>query len=103
MSAGKGNGEADVAGAPAGRDGPSSVQRSGGPKDPGALSQNTEIQAEQAVVDHAYERLEAMRNEARALADDVLDQGEGGTFANRVERDVRMEARGRRLADLQVG
>jgi hypothetical protein len=63
----------------------------------------TEIQAEQAVVDHAYARLEAMREEARALADDVLEHGEGGTFANRVERDVRMEARGRRLADLQVG
>ncbi len=63
----------------------------------------TEIQAEQAVVDHAYRRLEAMRAEARALASDVLDQGSGGTFANRIERDVRMEATGRRLADLQVG
>ena len=62
-----------------------------------------EIAAEQAVVDHAYARLEAMRAEARALADDVLDQGGGGTFANRIERDVRMEARGRRLAELQVG
>jgi hypothetical protein len=63
----------------------------------------SEIQSEQAVVDRAYARLEAMRAEARALADDVLDQGSGGTFANRIERDVRMEARGRRLADLQVG
>ncbi|MDQ3642668.1 MAG: hypothetical protein M3450_14670, partial [Actinomycetota bacterium] len=63
----------------------------------------TEIQAEQAVVDHAYRRLEAMRAEARALASDVLDQGAGGTFANRIERDVRMEVTGRRLADLQVG
>ncbi|MGH9263540.1 MAG: HelD family protein [Acidimicrobiales bacterium] len=64
---------------------------------------HAEIQAEQAVVDHAYRRLEAMRAEARALADDVLEHGGGGTFANRIERDVRMEARGRRLADLQVG
>ena len=63
----------------------------------------TEIQAEQAVVDHAYRRLEAMRAEARALAADVLEHGAGGTFANRIERDVRVEARGRRLADLQVG
>ena len=63
----------------------------------------TEIQAEQAVVDHAYRRLEAMRAEARALASDVLDQGAGGTFANRIERDVRIEVTGRRLADLQVG
>jgi DNA helicase IV len=65
--------------------------------------QTAEIQAEQAVVDHAYRRLEAMRAEARALAADVLEHGAGGTFANRIERDVRMEARGRRLADLQVG
>jgi len=66
-------------------------------------SDATEIQAEQAVVDRAYARLEAMRNEARALASDVLEHGEGGTFANRIERDVRMEARGRRLLELQVG
>ena len=64
---------------------------------------NAEIQAEQAVVDHAYRRLEDMRAEASELADDVLEFGEGGTFANRIERDVRMEARGRRLADLQLG
>ena len=60
----------------------------------------TEIQAEQAVVDHAYRRLEAMRAEARALASDVLDQGAGGTFANRIERDVRMEVTGRRRPPL---
>ena len=65
--------------------------------------QTAEIRAEQAVVDHAYRRLEAMRAEARALASDVLEQGAGGTFANRIERDVRMEVTGRRLADLQVG
>ena len=63
----------------------------------------TEIEAEQAVVDRAYRRLEDMRAQARTLASDVLDQGSGGTFANRIERDVRMEATGRRLADLQVG
>jgi len=62
-----------------------------------------EIQAEQAVVDHAYRRLEDMRAVARAIAADVLDQGAGGTFANRIERDVRMEVTGRRLQDLQVG
>ncbi|MDQ6728696.1 MAG: ATP-binding domain-containing protein [Actinomycetota bacterium] len=63
----------------------------------------TELEAEQAVVDHAYRRLEDMRAAARALAADVLDQGAGGTFANRIERDVRMEVTGRRLQDLQVG
>lgn len=65
--------------------------------------QHAEIEAEQAVVDHAYRRLEAMRAEARALASDVIEHGAGGTFANRIERDVRMEVTGRRLADLQVG
>jgi len=64
---------------------------------------HSEVEAEQAVVDHAYRRLEDMRAEARALAADVLDQGAGGTFANRIERDVRMEVTGRRLQDLQVG
>ena len=64
---------------------------------------STEIEAEQAVVDHAYARLEDMRAEARGLAADVLEHGGGGTFANRVERDVRMETTGRRLAELQVG
>ncbi|HEX3623595.1 MAG TPA: AAA family ATPase, partial [Acidimicrobiales bacterium] len=63
----------------------------------------TEIAAEQAVVDHAYRRLDAMRAEARAVAADVLEHGAGGTFANRIERDVRMETTARRLADLQVG
>ncbi len=64
---------------------------------------NSEIAAEQGVVDRAYGRLEDMRAEARAVAADVLEHGAGGTFANRIERDVRMEATGRRLADLQVG
>jgi len=68
-----------------------------------AADPTTEIQAEQAVVDRAYRRLEEMRAEARALASDVLEHGSGGTFANRIERDVRMEVTGRRLADLQVG
>ena len=65
--------------------------------------QTSEIESEQAVVDRAYRRLEEMRDQARSLAADMLDQGAGGTFANRIERDVRMEATGRRLADLQVG
>ena len=65
--------------------------------------QQAELAAEQAVVDRAYRRLEQMRDQARALAADVLDHGAGGTFANRIERDVRVEVTGRRLAELQVG
>lgn len=62
-----------------------------------------EIAAEQAVIDKAYERLEAMRSEARAVSADVLDQGPGGTHSSRLERDVRVLLTERRLAELRVG
>ena len=62
-----------------------------------------EIAAEQAVIDTAYERLEAMRSEARAVSAEVLDQGPGGTHSARLERDVRVLLTERRLADLRVG
>ena len=44
-----------------------------------------------------------MRSEARAVSADVLDQGQGGTHSNRLERDVRVLLTERRLADLRVG
>jgi DNA helicase IV len=64
---------------------------------------NHEIDAEQAVVDRAYRRLDDMRADARAIAGDVLDQGAGGTHAARLERDVRVAVTERRLAALRVG
>ncbi len=62
-----------------------------------------EVEAEQAYLDRAHERLEAMREAARALSAEVVGQGAGGTFANRVERDIRVELSGRRLAQLNIG
>ncbi|HEX2042070.1 MAG TPA: UvrD-helicase domain-containing protein [Acidimicrobiales bacterium] len=64
---------------------------------------HVEIAAEQAVVDRAYERLEAMREQARKVVAGVLDQGAGGTHQARLERDVRMHVTERRLAELRVG
>ena len=69
----------------------------------GSSSQHDEIAAEQAVVDRAYQRLEAMREDARKVVAGVLDQGFGGTHQARLERDVRMHVTERRLAELRVG
>ena len=57
--------------------------------------------AEQAVIDRAYARLDEMRSAARAVSEDVLDLGQGGTHSARFERDVRVEATERRLAALR--
>ncbi len=62
-----------------------------------------EIAREQAHLDRAHERLDSMREAARAIASEVLVLGAGGTFANRLERDVRVEMAERRLAQLRVG
>ena len=53
------------------------------------------------MIDRAYARLDDMRNRARAVAADVLDQGKGGTHSARFERDVRLEVTERRLAALR--
>jgi len=63
----------------------------------------SELAAEQAVIDHAYARIEAMREQARKVADGILDQGAGGTHSARLERDVRLHVTERRLAELRVG
>src|ERR1700733_14138821 len=61
-----------------------------------------DLAAEQAPVDHAYERLEAMR----AAAADMLRAafGErGGTFQAVTERDIRVRNSLNRLEQLQIG
>ena len=63
----------------------------------------SEIEAEQAYIDKAHDRLEAMREAARSVASEVMAQGAGGTFAARVERDIRVELSSRRLAHLDIG
>ena len=67
-----------------------------------ARGPDPELAAEQAVIDRAYARLEAMRTAARALADDGAppDQRLGGTHQARYERDVRVHLSARRLAEL---
>jgi len=62
-----------------------------------------ELAAEQAVIDRAYDRIEAMRQQARRVAEGMLDQGAGGTHSARLERDVRIHVTERRLAELRVG
>ncbi|MFN2606676.1 MAG: UvrD-helicase domain-containing protein [Acidimicrobiales bacterium] len=62
-----------------------------------------ELAAEQAVLDHAYARIEAMRDQARKVVDGLLDAGAGGTHQARLERDVRLHVTERRLSELRVG
>ncbi len=70
---------------------------------PSSTPSHPEIRAEQAVVDRAYARLEAMRDAARAVSADVIETTPGGTHQARLERDVRVQVTERRLASLQVG
>ena len=51
-------------------------------------SGNSELEAEQAYVDHAYECLERTRRAATALRDVGRVEGPGGTFQARFEQDV---------------
>jgi len=62
-----------------------------------------EVASEQAYLDRAHDRLDAMRDNARALSAEVVGEGAGGTFAARVERDIRVELSVRRLAQLNIG
>ena len=47
-----------------------------------------EIRREQEHVDACYARLDELRAAARALAEGMLPEGKGGTFADRIRRDV---------------
>ena len=62
-----------------------------------------DLPAEQAYIDRAYERLEAMRRAAEDLRDSVIDAGPGGTHQARVERDVFVQTSLQRLEQLQLG
>ncbi len=63
----------------------------------------SEVTAEQRFVDLAYERLDAMRADARSMLDGVLDLGRGGTFQSRTERDVIVRTSLARLEQLDIG
>jgi DNA helicase IV len=62
-----------------------------------------ERQAEQEFVDMAYARLDAMRSDANAMLEGVLDLGRGGTFQSRTERDVIVRTSLARLEQLDIG
>jgi DNA helicase IV len=64
---------------------------------------DAELAAEQDVVDEAYRRLDAMRDDARAMLEGVLDLGRGGTFQSRTERDVIVRTSLARLEQLDIG
>lgn len=64
---------------------------------------NPDLEAEQAHLDLAYHQLEAMRAAARGLLESVLDQGPGGTFQARAERDVMVRTSLQRLQHLDIG
>jgi DNA helicase IV len=63
----------------------------------------SELQGEQAFVDMAYARLDAMRNDANSMLEGVLDLGRGGTFQSRTERDVIVRTSLARLEQLDIG
>ena len=64
---------------------------------------DSEREAEQAFVDTAYARLDAMRGDANSMLEGVLDLGRGGTFQSRTERDVIVRTSLARLEQLDIG
>jgi len=67
------------------------------------VGSEAEQQAEQEFVDTAYARLDAMRSDANAMLEGVLDLGRGGTFQSRTERDVIVRTSLARLEQLDIG
>jgi DNA helicase IV len=67
------------------------------------MATHPDLQAEQAYLDRAYDRLEAMRRAAESLRDSVIDAGPGGTHQARVERDVFVQTGLQRLEQLKLG
>ncbi|MDP9074765.1 MAG: helicase, partial [Actinomycetota bacterium] len=61
-----------------------------------------DLAAEQAHVDHAYERLEAMRAKALEMLRAAFGE-RGGTFQAYTERDIRVRTSLNRLEQLQLG
>ena len=62
-----------------------------------------ELEAEQAHVDRAYERLDQLRSDTEERIRSVLDQGRGGTYQFREERDVIVRTGLARLDQLDIG
>jgi DNA helicase IV len=62
-----------------------------------------EIRREQAHIDRAYERLEALRDRAREVLEKTLTEAMTGTHQSRFNRDVMVYNRQRRLSGLDFG
>jgi DNA helicase IV len=67
------------------------------------VSTHPELEAEQAHVNRAYERLDQLRSDTAELLRSVLDQGRGGTHQFREERDVIVRTSLARLDQLDIG
>ncbi len=67
------------------------------------MDANPELDAEQAHIDRAYERLEQLRARTQELLSNVLAQARGGTPQSREERDVIVRTSLARLEQLDVG
>ena len=67
------------------------------------MATHPELEAEQAHVDRAYERLDQLRAQTQQLLRSVLDQGRGGTHQFREERDVIVRTSLARLEQLDIG
>ena len=67
------------------------------------MGANPELEAEQAHVDRAYERLDQLRSDAEERLRSVLDQGRGGTHQFREERDVIVRTSLARIDQLDIG
>src|SRR6202042_2186212 len=68
-----------------------------------AVATHPELEAEQAHVDRAYERLDQLRSDTEELIRSVIDQGRGGTHQFREERDVIVRTSLARLDQLDIG
>ena len=62
-----------------------------------------ELLAEQRHIDRAYARIDRLRSESASLASDVVGQGRGGSLADRVDRDARVQLSLVRRAALSIG
>ncbi len=67
------------------------------------MASDPELEAEQAHVDRAYDRLDQLRSDTEDLIRSVLDQGRGGTHQFREERDVIVRTSLARLDQLDIG
>ncbi|MEE2768091.1 MAG: helicase [Actinomycetota bacterium] len=68
----------------------------------GGIPIPTELEIEQAYVDHAYERLDAARDRALDLTS-MVEVGQGGTNQARFEREAIWETVAARLSQLEMG